>query len=65
MSLHNLSNSIDQALTAAGINTRTGAGNAVVNTIRKALAAAHIAQHPRDASADASANAGDADVIDV
>ncbi|MCW5657805.1 MAG: PHB depolymerase family esterase [Burkholderiaceae bacterium] len=65
MSLHNLTNSIDQALTAAGIDTRTGAGNAVVDTIRKALEAAHIAQHSRNASADASANAGDADVIDV
>ena len=65
MSLHNLSNTIEQALTAAGLNTRTGSANAVVETIRKALEAARIAQHPNAAGADASARANDVDTIDI
>ena len=65
MSLHNLSNTIEQALTAAGLNTRTGSANAVVETIRKALEASRIAQHPNAAGADASARASDVDIIDV
>lgn len=65
MSLHNLSNTIEQALTAAGLNTRTGSANAVVETIRKALEAARIAQHPNAAGPDASARASDVDTIDV
>jgi poly(hydroxyalkanoate) depolymerase family esterase len=65
MSIHDLSNTIDQALAAAGLNTRTGPANTVVETIRKALEAARIAQHPKQAGADADASAHDADIIDV
>ena len=65
MSLHNLSNTIEQALTAAGLNTRTGSANAVVETIRKALESARIAQHPNAAGADASAKPSVVDTIDV
>ena len=59
MSIHSLTNTIDRALTAAGLNTSTGPAHTAVETIRRALAAAHIAQHPKDASAH------DGDLIDV
>ena len=47
MSIHRISNTIDQALTAAGLDTRTGTVKTVMETIRNALAAARIAQDPR------------------
>lgn len=65
MSLHNLSNTIEQALTAAGLNTRSGAANTALETVRKALEAVRIAQHPADPTLDASAGARAEDIIDV
>jgi poly(hydroxyalkanoate) depolymerase family esterase len=47
MSIHDISNTIDQALTAAGLDTRSGTVKTVMETIRNALEAARIAQHPR------------------
>jgi len=47
MSMHGISNTIDQALTAAGLDTRSGTMKTVMETIRKALEAARIAQDPR------------------
>ena len=47
MSIHRISNTIDQALTAAGLDTRTGTVKTVMETIRNALEAARIAQDPR------------------
>jgi poly(hydroxyalkanoate) depolymerase family esterase len=63
MDVHHISNTIEKALAAAGLNTTTGSAHAVLETIRRALADANIAQHPQ--SADAGTRAGDADVIDV
>ena len=65
MSLHDLSNTIEKALSAAGLDTGTGKTHAVLTTIRKALADANIAQHPQDPRTHANVSAGDADVIDV
>jgi poly(hydroxyalkanoate) depolymerase family esterase len=62
MSIHNISNTIDQALTRAGLDTGSGSAKAVVETIRKALQAAHIAQHPPAEHAQA---ANDDNTIDV
>lgn len=63
MSIHTISNTIDQALTAAGLDTRTGTMQTVMETIRKALEAARIAQQPK---AEGSPNAADdVDTIDV
>ena len=44
MSIDSISQTIDRALTAAGLNTRSGPIQAVTATIEKALAAAGIAQ---------------------
>ncbi|HZT54788.1 MAG TPA: hypothetical protein VFA35_01070, partial [Burkholderiaceae bacterium] len=44
MSLDTISQTIDRALTAAGLNTRSGPMQTVTATIEKALAAAGIAQ---------------------
>jgi poly(hydroxyalkanoate) depolymerase family esterase len=63
MSLHNLTNKIDRALSAAGLNTRTGPANAVVKTIREALNSARIAQDPSDTAAPSDADRPD--TIDV
>jgi len=60
MSLHSISNTIHQALTAAGLDPRRGPLKAVTQTIRKALADAGIAQ----TVAPPRAKRGD-DVIDV
>lgn len=66
MSLHDLSNTIDHALAAAGLNTRGGAAGAVVETIRKALEAARISQRPRAGKPEAPGFAArDAQVIDI
>ncbi|HEY2977347.1 MAG TPA: PHB depolymerase family esterase [Burkholderiaceae bacterium] len=63
MSIHNISNTIDQALTAAGLDTRSGTMKSVMETIRHALEAARIAQHPK--ADDSSNTANNADTIDV
>ena len=47
MSIHRISNTIDEALTAAGLDTGSGTVKTVMETIRKALEAARIAQDPR------------------
>jgi len=69
MSIHSISNTIDQALTAAGLDTRTGTMKAVMETIRNALEAARIAQHPKDEGSPGTAHATNAtnstDVADV
>lgn len=63
MTIHNLSNTIEHALSRAGLDTGSGSAKAMVETIRKALEAAHIAQHP--AGERASAANDDARTIDV
>ena len=61
MSIHGISNTIDQALTAAGLDTHSGTMKTVMETIRKALEAARIAQDPRAEVAATPA----ADTIDI
>lgn len=61
MSIHRISNTIDQALTAAGLDTRSGTMKTVMETIRKALEAARIAQEP---TAEAPVKP-EADTIDI
>ena len=69
MSIHSISNTIDQALTAAGLDTRTGTMKAVMETIRNALEAARIAQDPKGEGLPNTANTADvadvADIIDI
>ena len=66
MSIHSISKTIDQALTAAGLDTRTGTMKTVMETIRNALEAARIAQHPNaDGLPNTANNADVADIIDV
>jgi poly(hydroxyalkanoate) depolymerase family esterase len=72
MSLHDLSNTIEEALAAAGLDTRRGPGSEAVETIRKALEAASMAQRPsgmQDTRGTQGSRAGtgtaDAEVIDV
>ena len=67
MSIHNISNTIDQALTAAGLDTRSGTMKSVMETIRHALEAARIAQDPKaDGSSNTSSTtANNAGTIDV
>jgi poly(hydroxyalkanoate) depolymerase family esterase len=62
MSIHSISNTIDQALTAAGLDTRSGTVKTVMETIRNALEAARIAQDPR---AESSSNTPAPDTIDI
>ena len=63
MSIHDVSNTIDRALTAAGLDTRSGSIKTVMETIRRALEAARIAQHPR---AEGSQDTADTvDILDV
>lgn len=54
MTIHNLSNTIEHALTRAGLDTSSGSAKAMVETIRRALEAAHIAQHPAGKHAPAA-----------
>ncbi|HEY6355765.1 MAG TPA: PHB depolymerase family esterase, partial [Burkholderiaceae bacterium] len=63
MSIHDITNTIDQALTAAGLDTRSGTVKTVMQTIRDALEAARIAQHPKAQGPSNTAHAVDA--IDV
>jgi len=69
MSIHSISNTIDQALTAAGLDTRTGTVKSVMETIRNALEAARIAQDPKAEGSPNTANTANttdvADVIDI
>ena len=67
MSIHNISNSIDHALTAAGLDTRSGTMKSVMETIRNALEAARIAQHPKadDSASTATTSADTADIVDI
>ncbi len=60
MKLDSISQTIDQALAAAGLNTKTGVMKSVTETIEKALASAGIAQQRGVASDAASATAFDA-----
>ncbi len=62
MSIHNISNAVEQALARAGLDTASGSAKAVVETIRSALEAAHIAQHPAGEHAPA---ANDDHTVDV
>lgn len=62
MSIHNISNAVQQALARAGLDTGSGSARAVVETIRSALEAAHIAQHPASDHAQA---ANDDHTVDV
>jgi poly(hydroxyalkanoate) depolymerase family esterase len=66
MSIHNISNTIDQALTAAGLDTHSGTMKSVMETIRSALEAARIAQHPKADDSSGTANSANAtDTIDT
>ena len=47
MSIHSISQAIDRALTAAGLNTKTGTLKTVATTIEKALASAGLGQWRR------------------
>jgi poly(hydroxyalkanoate) depolymerase family esterase len=69
MSIHSISNTIDRALSAAGLDTRTGTVKTVMETIRKALEAARIAQDPKAQGASNAADTAEAadavDTIDI
>jgi poly(hydroxyalkanoate) depolymerase family esterase len=66
MSIDTISKTIDQALTAAGLDTRSGTMKAVMETIRNALEAARIAQHPRAEGAPSTVKTADGvDTIDI
>ncbi|HEY6511155.1 MAG TPA: PHB depolymerase family esterase [Burkholderiaceae bacterium] len=66
MSIHTISKTIDQALTAAGLDTRTGTMATVMETIRNALEAARIAQQPdAERSSDTASAADIVDTIDI
>ena len=66
MSIHTISNTIDRALTAAGLDTRSGTMKAVMETIRNALEAARIAQQPQAEGSSNTANTADSvDTIDI
>lgn len=63
MSIHNISNAVEQALVRAGLDTGTGPAKAVVETIRNALEAARIAQHPAGEHAHAANDDHTVDVV--
>ncbi len=63
MTIHNLSNTIERALARAGLDIGSGSAKAMVETIRRALEAAHIAQHPAGEHAQAAND--DNQTIDV
>jgi len=61
MSIHSISNTIEQALAKAGLDTHSGPTQSVLETIRKALEAARIAQTAPARAADEDSNTIDVD----
>lgn len=61
MSIHNISNTIEQALAKAGLDIHSGPTKSALETIRKALEAARLAQ----AAPARAANDDDSNTIDV
>jgi poly(hydroxyalkanoate) depolymerase family esterase len=61
MSIHRISNTIEQALSKAGLDVHSGPTKAAIDTIRKALDAARVAQEAPRPAADEDRNTIDVD----
>ncbi len=61
MSVHRISNTIEQALTQAGLDVHSGPTKTAVDTIRRALEAARLAQEAPARAADEDSNTIDVD----
>lgn len=64
MSIHTISETIERALRSAGIDVDNGATRRAADTIRRALAAAGIAQHPATRSGAQRASAGPVEFVE-